>query len=59
VLDQNHSKLCILNINDSSGDQLYHTPSAELTRASLIMRLTAICVVIAGIAGLFDAGRRA
>jgi catalase len=40
-------------MNSSESDQFSHTPIAELTRANLIMRLTAIGVVIAGIAGLF------
>jgi catalase len=40
-------------MNSSESDQLSHTPIAELTRASLMIRLTAIGVVIAGIAGLF------
>ena len=40
-------------MNSSESDQLSHTPIAKLTRASLIMRLAAIGVVIGGIAGLF------
>jgi hypothetical protein len=40
-------------MNSSESDQSSQTGPAELTRASLIMRLTAIGVVIAGIAGLF------
>ena len=40
-------------MNSSESDQLSHSPIAGLTRASLIMRLTAIGIVIAGIAGLF------
>ena len=40
-------------MNSSESDQLSHTPIAELKRASLMIRLTAIGVVIAGIAGLF------
>ncbi len=40
-------------MNSSESDQSSQTGLAELTRASLIMRFTAIGVVIAGIAGLF------
>src|SRR6202011_2336371 len=40
-------------MNSSESDQSSQTGLTELTRASLIMRFTAIGVVIAGIAGLF------
>ena len=40
-------------MNSSESDESSPTGLAELTRASLIMRFTAIGVVIAGIAGLF------
>jgi len=40
-------------MNSSASDQVSRTPPVELTRASLIMRLMAIGVVILGIAGLF------
>ena len=40
-------------MNSSGSDQLSQKPLAELPRASLIIRLTAIAIVIAGIAGLF------
>src|ERR1700716_2893097 len=41
-------------MNSSESDQSSQTGLAELTRGSLIMRFTAIGVVIAGIAGLFS-----
>src|SRR6266404_9686097 len=40
-------------MNSSESDQSSQTGLAELSKASLIMRFTAIGVVIAGIAGLF------
>jgi catalase len=40
-------------MNSSESDQLSQTRLAELSRTSLIMRFTAIGVVITGIAGLF------
>jgi catalase len=40
-------------MNSGESDQLSQTRLAELSRASLIMRFTAIGIVIAGIAGLF------
>src|SRR5260370_802557 len=42
-----------LGMNSIESNQFSATPSAQLPRASLIRRLTAIGLVLAGIAGLF------
>jgi catalase len=42
-----------MGMNSSESNQYSQTPSAQLRRAGLIIRLTAIGVVLAGIAGLF------